>query len=175
MRKIIYTLFFLMCISSMAFSQVSSIFENQNLGIAFEASSQWTRLSSGNSEVLELINPNNNLKVKMYFKESDLSASEYLKGLLREEGLSHLEGPFELVVDNRKSSGLIGLCNEMHRPVRILLLAINYDNGFYVVRFKCPDECFPEHQKQMDKLISSVRLMDEAGSYLFYADHRTGS
>lgn len=175
MKKIVYTLFFVLSISSLAFTQTSSVFEIQNLGIAFEASSKWIRLSSGDSEVLELINSNNNLKVKMWFKESKLSPSAYLTSLLREEGLSHFEGPFELVVDNRKSIGLIGLCNEMHRPVKILLLAVNCENGYYVVRFKCPDECFPEHQKQMEKIISSVRLIDRTESYLFYADHRTGS
>jgi hypothetical protein len=175
MKKFIYTVFFLLCIASMAFTQSLSVFENQDLGIGFEASSQWTRLSSGNSDVLELMNPNNNLKVKMWFKESSLSASDYLKAKMHSEGLSAIEGPFVLSVDNQKSAAVIGLCNEMHRPVKIVLLAIESDNGFFVVRFKCPDECFSEHRKQMEDLISSVKLLNKPESFLFYADQRTGS
>lgn len=175
MKRILNTVFLLVCISSLALSQKSSVFENSGLGMAFTASSQWIQVSNENCEILELVNPNNNLKVKMWSEITELNASDYLNKLLLKEGLAALDAPFKVVVDNREAEAVVGLCNEMHRPVRVLLLAIHHDDGFYVVRFKCPEECYREHQSHMEQLISSVKLIKKPESHLYYAVHRSRS
>ncbi len=171
-KRIINIVFLIVCTTSLSLSQTASICENTDLGIAFTASSQWTQLNVANTDVLELVNSNNNLKVKMWFMQTKIKAQDVLQTLFREEGLATSGEPFNLMVDNREAEGLVGLCNEMHHPVKILLLAIKGPEGFYIIRFKCPDVCYGEHQKQLDKLISAVKLVNKSESHLFFADHR---
>ncbi|MFC2089505.1 hypothetical protein ACFLT1_01920 [Bacteroidota bacterium] len=151
-----------------AYGQKPVVFANQGLGIAFEATSQWSRLQEADSTVLELTNPNNNLSVRMWKESIVEDVDEYLDQRLAAAGMAKLEGPFRLTIDSREAYGIIGLCNELHRPIKTFYIVIPSKSKSYIVQIKCPEECYREHQKHIDELIRSIKLLSYKGfhSYL---------
>lgn len=150
-------------------AQEKKFYEEEGIGIRFLADGQWRQISAGNCRVLELVNQNNNLNITMWHKNSKLSASDFLSQLIDSEGILTETAPFETLVDGCKAIAVTGICNEMHRPVRVVAIVIPDQEGFNLVKFKCPDECFREHRGQIDKLISSIHLGSRTESLMYYA------
>ncbi len=160
----------LFCCGILVSAQQVSLFENKVLGIAFAPGSTWQSVENASSETLELVNKNHNLQLRMWFERTGKSAQEYLDELTDREGLSRVAEPFATKVDQHDAVGVIACCSEMRRPVKVLLIAVKNSEGFYTLRFKCPDECFRDHRYQMQQLISSIVIRNNKESYIYYAE-----
>lgn len=173
MKQVLYIII-LSFLAATAGAQQLTLFETEDFGVAFFADSEWSRII-GDSEGLELVNQNHNLHVRMFEVESAETPANFLSEMLLKEGFSHEDDPFEVIVDGRTAHAVMGQCCEMRRPVKVLLIAIESNEGYYLVRFKCPAECFREHRKMMSELISSIRLVNTAAPFQLYASHSTSS
>ena len=134
------------------------MYEESEIGIRFVADGNWKKISSLQFPALELVNQNNNLNIRMWHQESSLTESEFLYQLIRKDGIYTDNKPFETSVDGCKALAIVGICNEMHRPVKVLTIVIPDFSGFNLVKIKCPDECYRDHKGQIDTLIGSIRL-----------------
>lgn len=161
---------FLFCSGVLVSAQQVSFFENDVLGIAFAPGSTWQCVENASSETLELVNKNHNLHLRMWFEPTGMSVQEYLEALIDREGLSLAADPFTTKVDQHDAMGVIASCSEMRRPVKVLLIAVKNSEGFYTLRFKCPDDCFRDHRYQMQQLISSIIIRNNKESCIFYAE-----
>lgn len=161
---------FLFCTGMLVSAQQVSFFENDMLGIAFAPGSTWQYVGNTSSETLELVNKNHNLHLRMWFEPTGMSAQEYLEALIDREGLSLAADPFTTTVDRHDAMGVIASCSEMRRPVKVLVIAVKNSEGFYTLRFKCPDDCFSDHRYQMQQLISSITIRNNKESCIYYAE-----
>jgi len=141
-------------------AQQLSLIEDEDLGIAFCADSQWTRVSSDGNEYFEFENKNHNLNVIMWREKSAKSPTYFLEEMIKQQSLASDENPFELLVDGKLALAAIGNCNEMRRPKKVLLIAVPTIEGYYMIRFKCPAECFREHRRMMSELVNAIRLVE---------------
>lgn len=94
------------------------------------------------------------------FERSAQSARECITSLMNREGLTPTSEPFPSLVDQHDAIGVIAVCSEMRRPVKVLLFAVKNSDGFYVFRFKCPNESFMEHLCQMQQIISTILIQN---------------
>ncbi len=175
MKKQISILFIYLCSGLLVSGQQPLFFGNKLPGISFTSASDWQSVDNTATGTLELVNQNHNLQLKMWYESTGMSARDYLAELMDREGLVAAIEPFTTLVDHHIATGVIAGCSEMRRPVKVLLFAVQNSNGFYVLRFKCPDECFPEHRYQMQELISSVIIMNNRESFLYYAEQSRNS
>lgn len=175
MIKRISILSVLLCWCLVLHAQEPTLFENDALGIAFASDCTWQSVENSSGETLELVNRNHNLELKMYYEQTDLPAGTFLNEVLEREGLNGIVAPFTTLIDQHDATGVIAGCTEMRRPVKVLLIAVRNSDGFYVMRFKCPDECFREHKHQMQELLGSIIIRNNRESYIFYAEQSRSS
>lgn len=143
--------------------------------IALAPGSDWQSVENHAAGTMEMVNQNHNLHLKMWYERTSQSVLECLAELMNREGLSTSCEPFPALVDHHDAMGVIAGCSEMRRPVKVLLFAVKNNDGFYVLRFKCPDECFTEHLHQMQQLISSIVIGNNKESFLYYAEKSRNS
>lgn len=175
MIKQISILSFFLCCCLVAGAQQPTLFENDALGIAFASECTWQSVENTSCGILELVNRNHNLELKMYYEQSDLTEGAFLNDVLQKEGLNGSAEPFTTLIDQHDATGVIAGCTEMRHPVKVLLIAVKNSDGYYVLRFKCPDECFREHKHQMQQLLGSIIIRNNRESYIFYAEQSRNS
>jgi hypothetical protein len=175
MKKSVSILFLIASCSLLVSGQQPLFIGSDVRGIAFASGSDWESVENPAAGTMELVNQNHNLHLKMWYERSELSARECLAELMDREGLSTNADPFPALVDQHDAMGVVAGCSEMRRPVKVLLFAVKNSDGFYVFRFKCPDECFTEHLNQMQQLISSITISNNKESYIYYANQARNS
>jgi hypothetical protein len=175
MKNYISILLLLACCSLPISGQQPVFFGTDVQGIAFASLSDWESVENHSAGTMELVNQNHNLHLTMWYEHSDLTARDCLAELMDREGLSANAAPFPTLVDQHDAVGVIAGCSEMRRPVKVLLFAVKNSDGYYVLRFKCPDECFTEHLNQMQQLIGSITIRNNKESYIYYANQTRNS
>ena len=166
MRKLIVMIVFSAFSALLLKGQGPAFFENEVLGIAFASETQWTEVISGEPGSMELVNCNQNLHLKMWYEPTMNSAESCLSEILGNEGLNCSTESFSTTVDQHPATAVIAGCTEMRRPVKVLLIAVKNNEGFYILRFKCPDECFRDHRKQMNELIKTIMIRPVEERYI---------
>lgn len=175
MYKRIFILSILLCLGHIASAQQPTFFENDVLGIAFASEMNWQSVENVSPGTLKLVNENHNVELRMSYERTDLHASAFLNEVMRREGLNCSVDPFTTLIDQHDATGVIAGCSEMRRPVKVLLIAVRNSEGFYLLQFKCPDECFREHKHQMQELLGSIIIRNNKESYIFYAEQSRNS
>lgn len=121
----------------------------------------WESCGIFDSMAADYFNPNHNLTLRIWNEDSDSKSQKFLQHLIQREGLAIQADPFKIRLENRESLAAMCFCNEMHKPFKVLLIIMKSDDGYKVMRFQCPYDCFYEHQKHLDQLISSALLLGE--------------
>lgn len=174
MRKInvyVLSIVLLLSFSSGLLAQDEIVYQHPSLGIQFIASPYWNQVDSGNDNMAyELINQNKNMHMRVWYQKSEKSVKNYLRSEICKDGLVD-EKPFECRLDNQDAYGICAICSEMRRPFKVMLIALPTEDGMYLLRFKCPEECYTEHQKQIQKLLDSIRLNPVVERTVFYASN----
>jgi hypothetical protein len=107
--------------------------------------------------------------MKLWFSHTDKPVLEYLRSEVCQDGLITGEGPFATVLDNHQAFGICAIYSEMRRPFKVMLIAMPTDEGMYLIRFKCPEECYQEHESQIQKLLSTISMAPVVRRTEFYA------
>lgn len=172
MKKILQLVFSLLIFLT-AFSglqaQEEIVYQHPDLDIQFTASSNWNKIAySAENSSYELVNQNNNMHMKVWYENTNKSVDEFLRKEICMNGMVD-EELFATMMDKQHAYGICAVCSEMRRPYKVMLLAIPADNGFYCFRFRCPEECFPEHKAQIQKLLKTVTFSPVVEREVYYA------
>ncbi len=163
---------FLCSLSSGVLAQDEMVYKNPELGIQFTASSTWTQVPHlEDGQGYEYVNQNNNMQVKMWYSTTDAPVLDYLRSEVCKEGRITGEGPFSLIIDDQQAYGICSLCSEMRKPFQVMLIALPSDHGIYLIRFKCPEECYTEHTKQIEEFLGSISMGMVVERSVFYAEN----
>lgn len=175
MKYIFNMIIFVLLMNSGLKAQVVNSSDLSVSGITFRSESTWNHSETDRNDVLGLVNMNRNLQLKLWFQDFEGTAKQCLVGIMDREGCSMLKSPFTTRVDNREATAVIAGKTSGHRPVKLLILAIQQGNGYYVATFECPEDSFRDHLQMMNRLISSISLDDPLQSQVYYADQKTSS
>lgn len=169
MRRVSGILIFIFTIVVSVTSQVKTTASDDNSGLSSSVG-YWCSSDLTDSVVREYFNSNQNLSVRIWSEDSDSKSQKFLQSLIQREGLALQKNPFKISIEDSESLAAMCFCNEMHRPYKVLLIIMNSDDGYKVMRFQCPYDCFYEHQKHLDQLISSAMLLGEVhhSNYFVY-------
>ena len=174
MKRVVLSLIFAVLAIQLA-GQPEKIFENRKAGLAFCATSQWQQVNTSDDKVLELVNPNGNLHVRLWADQTKLGAVQYLEKQFNSEGVSVFKGPFEIEINNYRATAIIGSCAERLTPRKVMLMAVEKTDGFWIIQFKCPEECFREHELQLKELINAVVLLNNNDGFSYLSAQRRPS
>lgn len=164
------TFLFMLSLSPELLGQDEIVYRHPELGIQFTASPNWTKVSRLDDRTgYEFVNLNNNMNVRMWYSVTEIPVLEYLRSTICKEGRVSPDGPFSLVIDNREAYGISANCTEMRKPFQVMLIALPTADGMYLLRIKCPEDCYTEHKKQIDELLGSISLGMVVERSLFYA------
>ena len=172
MRKInLYALSIvvLLSLSSGLQAQDEIVYQHPSLGIQFTASPNWNQVALASDKMTyELVNQNNNMHMKVWFEKTEKPVREYLRSEVCKDGMVD-ENAFVTRLDNQDAYGISAICSEMRRPFKVMLIALPAEDGLYLLRFKCPEECYAEHQEQIQKLLKTIRLNPVVERTVYYA------
>jgi len=173
-KSIKYTLILLIFVSFSftIHAQNEIVYQHPSLAIQFTASPNWTQVKhTGETMAYELVNQNNNMQVKVCYSDSKMPVRKYLKREVCNEGMISCDKVLTTEVDDQTAYTICSVCSEMRRPVMVMLIAIPSESGMYLIRFKCPEECFSEHKKQMSQLLRSITLGQVVERTVYYASN----
>lgn len=157
--KYIFSVLVLLSLSCALQAQNEIVYQHPTLGIQFSASPYWSMVNhAGGGLEYELVNKNNNMHVKMWLSDTDKSVVDFLRSEVCENGMISDEGIFVMDLDDHVAYGICANCSEMRRPQKMMLIAMPSDEGLYLIRFKCPEECYSEHKEKIQKLLSTITL-----------------
>lgn len=153
-------------------AQNEIVYQHPMLDIQFSASPNWKQVAhSGENMTYELVNQNNNMHMKVWFAETEKSVIDYLRTEVCKEGKVD-DKPFVTDLDEQIAYGICAICSEMRRPFKVMLIAMPTEDGLYLFKFKCPEECYAEHQKQIQELLESISFGPVVERTVYYADNQ---
>jgi hypothetical protein len=169
--KYAFSLLVFLSVSSGLQAQDEIVYQHPALGIQFSASPNWKHVvHSGENMTYELVNQNNNMLMKMWFVKTEKPVIEYLRSEVCKEGMVD-DRPFITDIDEQVAYGIGAICSEMRRPFKVMLIAMPTEDGLYLFKFKCPEECYAEHQKQIQELLETISFGPVVERTVYYADN----
>lgn len=167
--KYVGSMLLFLLISSGMLAQDEIVYQHPTLGIQFTASPNWVQVRySGENTTYELVNQNNNMHMKLWFEKTESSIVEFLRNKVCKEGMVD-EETFVTRLDNQEAYGICAICSKMRRPYKVMLIAIPEEDGIYLLRFRCPEECYMEHHEQIQNLLKTVTFNPVVERTVYYA------
>lgn len=161
---------FLIVFSSGILAQDEMVCKYPELKIKFSTSQYWTQvIHADDRSGYEFVNLNNNMQVKMWHSATETPVLDFLQSEVCKEGIISSDGPYPVVIDKREAYAICSHCSEMRKPYKVMLIALPTDDGFYLFRFKCPEECYTEHKKQIEEFLGTISLDMVVERSVFYA------
>lgn len=130
--------------------------------LSLEECSDWHRIEA-NQGIIKIENPNKNLVVSVQRIRHAKNTGRQLKKYLCRNGISISSDAFETSVAGRKAFGIQAASIEMRTPKRMLYIAIPLKDSTYLVCFKCPEDCYPDHDSTLKELLNSIKINDYSG------------
>lgn len=150
-----------------AFGQAPTVYESELLGVRFISDSQWVS-KCYDGKVFMVENKNHNIQVRVWHTDESVKVGKCLEHVVLNEGLCKMGEPFSTTVDGKRATAIIAGCVKMHRPYRVLIMAVEKERGYDIFSATCPEDCFKDHCKQMKLLIRSFEYIDQTESFLYY-------
>ena len=133
-------------------------YQHPHYAFSFEASPSWTQaLHDYNGQVFEVVNPNNNMQIRMSFVAGCRNAKRFMKEISGRKGLICKDKPYDTILNEMDAVMMQGACLQGKEPYRRMLVGIPGNQGLYLMEISCPSECFLHHKEQVRSILSSLK------------------
>ena len=139
--------------------EINRIYKHPEADMEISASAHWESIYDvDGSGKFRVINRNHNMQISLWYSPTSSAPIEYLMQYADEQGLICTGDPVDTVLNNYNAGCFKAACVSGKVPVRLYLAAIQGDSGLYMIQIKCPEDCFSQHQDQLNQVLSSLRI-----------------
>lgn len=134
-------------------------YQHPDYEISFEASPNWSASYLENTGgVYELINPNQNMVVRLDFIPDCKRPRKYLKNLSGLKGLASLRGNYDTVLNDHEALILCGNCLEFRESFSTMVIGFPTSDGLYLMEITCPDKCQAFHREKLQSILKTIEI-----------------
>ena len=159
---VIYHKIFLLCMGMIFFQPLHGQkveYKHPLFDIGFMASPSWEQeLHDYNGKIFQVTNPNNNMRINLSFIPNCRNPQKHMKRMSGLKGLICQKGPYDTVLNNKKALIMRGMCLQGKEPFRRLVVGIPDHEGLYLIEFCCPEDCYVNHQSQLNTIMGSLKV-----------------
>lgn len=140
-------------------AQPPKVYHHPTLNIQFEAPPDWRTIPHPEDQsIYEVVSVDTTIHVWIYHAVTSFDGPSYLEKLATLKGLKFKGEPLKVVIKDKEgfeleASGLI-----KQKPIRMILTALPYQDGFFIIQIWSPEQRFMDLQHMMRGIQGSLRI-----------------
>jgi hypothetical protein len=146
-------------IAGFSSAQPTQLYHHPSLNIQFDAPPNWMQVPHPEDPMIyELIKPDTTIHVWIYHIVTTQDPPAYLKKVATAKELKFKKEPVKKIIKNKdawelEANGLIKL-----KPIHMIITAIPYNNGFFVIQVWTPEPNWINDQQMMRNILGSLGI-----------------
>ncbi len=140
-------------------AQPTQVYPHPTLDIQFEAPLNWMQIPHPEDQTIyELVSSDTTVHIMVYHRITAQDGPTYLKKLALMKQLKFKGEPVEKIIKDKEAfeleaSGLI-----LQKPVRMILTAIPFEQGFFIIQIWSPEQSFMNYQQMIMNIQGSLEI-----------------
>lgn len=140
-------------------AQPMQVYHHPTLNIEFEAPPNWMQIPHPEDQTIyELVSPDTTIHIWVYHTVTSLDGPSYLEKLATLKGLKFKGEPVKAVIKNREGFELVASGLVKQKPIRMILTALPYQDGFFIIQIWSPEQSFMNYQQMMRGIQGSLGI-----------------
>ncbi len=140
-------------------AQPTQVYHHPTLDIQFEASPNWMQIPHPEDQTIyELISPDTTIHIWVYYAVTAQDGPTYLKKLALMKQLKFKGEPIKKVIKNKEAYELEATGLIRQRSIRMIITALPFEKGFFIVQIWSPEQSFMNYQQMMRNIQGSLGI-----------------
>ncbi len=140
-------------------AQPTQVYHHPTLDIQFEAPPNWMQIPHPEDQTIyELTSPDTVIHIWVYHTVTTQDAPTYLKKLALMKQLKFKGEPVKKVIKNKEGYELEAAGLIRQKPIRMIITALPFEKGFFIVQIWSPEQSFMNYQQMMRNIQGSLGI-----------------
>lgn len=140
-------------------AQPTQVYHHPTLNIQFEAPPNWMQIPHLEDQTIyELTSPDTLIHIWVYHTVTAQDGPSYLKKVALMKQLKFKGEPVKKVIKNKEAYELEATGLIRQKPIRMILTALPFEKGFFIVQIWSPEQSFMNYQQMMRNIQGSLGI-----------------
>lgn len=140
-------------------AQPNQVYHHPTLNIQFEAPPNWMQIPHPEDQTIyELVSPDTTIHIWVYHTITTQDGPTYLKKLALMKQLKFKGEPVKKIIKDKEAFELEATGLIRQKPIRMIITALPFEKGFFIVQIWSPEQSFMNYQQMMRNIQGSLGI-----------------